>query len=226
MFKKPQSYRDLVYPDRATFDLVDSLVTGHHPFPDTGKCGLVIYGPYGTGKTTLANLLPNEFELQRGNPEGVTPLRLSIQTSGNGPAVIKNIEKATSLVPWGTQHYVILDEVDNLGASSMSSLKGVMNVPGTVFFMTTNYLEDIDPGVLSRSYLIPMTPPPPAQWLPVCLTALSNAGVTQNVSQAALTNVVASCNGDVRELAAQLRIIANRLKAAAPISQPPPITTP
>lgn len=226
MLNKPKSYRDLVYCDQATFNVVDDFVTGRHPFPETGKTGLILYGPYGTGKTTLANLLPNDLELARGNSEGVVPHRFAIQSGENGPAVIQSIDTMTSVMPFGTQHYVILDEVDNLGPSTMTSLKGVMNVPGTVFLLTTNNLDKIDQGVISRSHLIRMTPPPPAQWLPICQQALKDAGVVQTVPQAALTKAIAQCNGDVRELATQLRKIAIGLLAAAPATSSVASTTP
>ena len=47
----PQTYKDFVFADPATERLLDYLVINAEAFPANGKTGLLLYGPYGTGKT-------------------------------------------------------------------------------------------------------------------------------------------------------------------------------
>ena len=62
-------------------------------------------------------------------------------------------------------HYVVLDEVDLLTDAAKASFKALMNRTNVVFIMTTNHLNEVDPGVQNRSVLIDMNVPPPQQTL-------------------------------------------------------------
>ena len=62
----PTSYKDIVYPSDKVEQLVDDIATNQIRFPANDKTGLLIHGEYGTGKTTLAKLLPNSMILPRG----------------------------------------------------------------------------------------------------------------------------------------------------------------
>lgn len=47
-------------------------------------------------------------------------------------------------------HYFIFDEVDNLTDGAQKALKAFLNTPDIVCVLTTNYLEQIDKGLLNR----------------------------------------------------------------------------
>ena len=138
---------------------LESLLDQTLPFPSTGVNGLVLFGLHGTGKTTLARLLPGLLETAKVDPASahMAPGALvdtqspndhynPCQQGQNGLTLIQVIESTTSFVAWNASglHYVILDEVDLLTAAAMTSFKSVMNRKNVVFIMTTNHLEKID----------------------------------------------------------------------------------
>ncbi len=54
----PTSLDEIVISDVLSKDLLTKIVNKVIPFPAFGKCGIILHGPYGTGKTTLGKLIP------------------------------------------------------------------------------------------------------------------------------------------------------------------------
>ncbi len=98
---------------------------------------------------------------------------------------------------------------------TQQTLKAAMNWEHTVFIMTTNYIEKIDAGVKSRSYLIQMDAAAPAAWLPIVrrVIAASGAAVPPDSS---LLPIIASCNGNARDMvSAAVRVAIEAQREAA-----------
>lgn len=214
MASGPKSYHQIVYPSTAIYQKMHNLVVGAIPFPANGKSGILIHGPNGTGKTTLAELLPEAMEQVRsGNSPSVS--FLPVKTGNNGPALVQQADNIASTMPLhGRFQYIIFDEVDNLGAAAMTSLKLVMNPPSAIFILTTNNLDKIDLGVRSRSHMIPMTVPPPNAWLLRCHAVLQNHGIQKMPSDDTLLPIIASCGGDARNIMDQMDALALEMQAA------------
>jgi hypothetical protein len=102
----------------------------------------------------------------------------------------------------------------DLGAAAMTSLKLVMNPPSAIFILTTNNLDKIDPGVRSRSHMIPMTVPPPNAWLLRCHAVLQNHGIQKMPSDDTLLPFIASCGGDARNIMDHMDALALEMQAA------------
>ena len=102
-----------------------AVLDGTINFPGNGITGLLLYGIPGSGKTTMAELLPGWLETAKtsnyllNNPVGhiVDLTQATFATHAcaqgqNGASVMQNIQNTTSLVSFNTSnlHYVVLDE--------------------------------------------------------------------------------------------------------------------
>jgi replication-associated recombination protein RarA len=195
---EPKSVADIVFAEEDKKLLVQDLINGSHPFPLAGKNGILLYGVPGTGKSALANLLPNALEAERGKGPAYERIERIFPTN-NGVALMAKLEQQAILYPAANHHYFVLDEVDNLSPVAMSTLKSVMNIPQTIFIMTTNHFEKIEAGIRNRCHCIAFNAAPAAKWLQLARRMLADAGVTK-IADETLVKLIASCNGSARDI--------------------------
>jgi DNA polymerase III delta prime subunit len=179
VIEKPSSLDDFVLIPETRAKL-EAVIDGTVSFPANGVSTLLLYGSFGTGKTTMAYLLPGWLETTK----TTDALRIisvgkltdtqspyydfhSCAQGQNGANLISTIQQRCSLVSLNTSnlHFVILDEVDNLTVAAHASLKAVMNYTHVVFIITTNNLDKVDKGIINRSILLNMNAAPTNAWV-------------------------------------------------------------
>ena len=219
----PQCLNDFALQPTSRYRL-ESIIDQTLAFPDNGVCGLLFHGLHGTGKTTIANLMPGLIETSRttGALLNCPPGDL-VDTTGalydfhpcasgqNGAALIQSIQNKTSFIAFNSSnlHFLILDEIDNLTDLAQASLKAIMNRTNVVFIMTTNHLHKVDLGIQNRSVIIDMNMPPPACWRPILARVFTRSGLTPPSDQVLDQTVVAG-RGSARSIFSDVVLSANR----------------
>jgi len=219
----PQCLSDFALQPTSRYRL-ESIIDQTLAFPDHGVCGLLFHGLHGTGKTTIANLMPGLIETSRttrdldlclpGDLVATVDALYDFHpcASGqNGAALIQSIQNKTSFIPFNGSnlHFLILDEIDNLTDLAQASLKAIMNRTNVVFIMTTNHLHKVDPGIQNRSVLIDMNVPPPACWRPILARVFTRVGLQPPTDQILDQTVVAG-RGSARSIFSDVVLSANR----------------
>lgn len=199
---EPKCIDDILFGDLVAKARIDNLVSGAMPFPVSGTSGILLYGVWGTGKTTLARMLPAALEFAKAAHELSMEYEFVECKQGiTGPQLMALLENITNKVSFNASglHYIIIDEVDNLTSEAQKSLKSVLNTTRAVFVLTTNYPNRLDRGLMDRCEKIEMNAPNAMQLSDLITRMGNDMGV--KFTQQEIANVSNGCNGSIRNLA-------------------------
>ena len=208
---EPTSLNDIIFGNPESKLRIYDIVTGAEPLPASGKSGIVLYGAWGTGKTTVATMLPDAIEKGRTQEELVISADLiRCQQGFNGPQVIDLISRIldkNSLNASGL-HYIIIDEVDLLTKSAQESLKSAMNTNRCIFILTTNYIAELDRGLLDRCVLVEMNAAKNEQLLPLAHQIAAKEGI--ELTDEELLPTIKAANGSFRNFTHNVERLVRR----------------
>ena len=213
---EPKTINDIIWGNAESRLRIEDIVSGAEALPYCGKSAILLYGVFGTGKTTLANLLPNAIEKGRSNEDlAIEADFIACQQGFNGPQVMSLIERVLSKTSFNASglHYFVLDEVDNLTKLAQQSLKSALNTNRGIFILTTNNISELDKGLKDRCVLVEMNAAAISDYLPLAKNLVSDMGVVMNDDD--LLPTISAAKGSLRNLIHNVERLARR-------SNPPP----
>lgn len=214
---EPKTIKDIIWGNAESRLRIEDIVSGAEALPYCGKSAILLYGAFGTGKTTLANLLPNAIEKGRSNEDlAIDADFIACQQGFNGPQVMSLIERVLSKTSFNASglHYFVLDEVDNLTKLAQQSLKSALNTNRGIFILTTNNISELDKGLKDRCVLVEMNAAAVSDYLPLAKNLVSDMGVV--MSDDDLLPTISAAKGSLRNLIHNVERLARR-------SNPPPL---
>ena len=213
---EPKTINDIIWGNTESRLRIEDIVSGAEALPYCGKSAILLYGVFGTGKTTLANLLPNAIEKGRADEDlAIEADFIACQQGFNGPQVMSLIERVLSKTSFNASglHYFVLDEVDNLTKLAQQSLKSALNTNRGIFILTTNNISELDKGLKDRCVLVEMNAAAINDYLPLAKNLVSDMGVV--MSDDDLLPTISAAKGSLRNLIHNVERLARR-------SNPPP----
>lgn len=215
----PNCLDDFLFSNPADRKKLELILQRKLPFPFGGKSGILLHGTWGTGKSTLAKLLPGLLEtafsgtwdMSQGVGQMPAPVpdhcQVEVFRCGGGlssTTISQTVAKLNNhLNFWhhSRHDYFVFDEMDRLTIGAQQSLRSTMDLPRCMFFFTTNYLSKIDPGIVNRCHLVEMNQiTTPTAYVPLGQSILQNMGVAVGVvSDTTLMGLAAKARGSLRD---------------------------
>ena len=192
----PKTLQEFVFPNAEVCELAMAYASGELQAP------LLLYGPSGTGKTALQQLLPDAIEKTKASVNNVKCADLKTASD------IHDLYGRNKLLnrlytPNGQRYnYQIIEEFSMTKKSLSDAMKVELDATlGTdMTILSTNRFDQVDKGIISRCEVLYVPPCTPTLFLPHAKKILDDVGIA--VDQQMLfdrLSVVYTLHGDNRK---------------------------
>jgi DNA polymerase III delta prime subunit len=200
----PQSVHDIIVSSPQSRSTLQRLVAGTYPLPSERSAVIVLSGPYGSGKTCLARLLPDALERAYGSPPSSTnPVPysyLDCRSGASGRSILARLEELTTFSPAGnaSRFYLICDEIDNLSKSAQEAIYQLTYRSNIVWILTTNYRSRIDYRLLATGIDILLDAPSKAHLAKLAINIAKHFDLSISTEEA--HQIALACHGSWRQV--------------------------
>lgn len=215
----PNCLDDFLFSNATDKRTLELILSRKMPFPFGGKTGILLHGTWCTGKTTLAELLPELLETAHlgtwdisarvGQMPASEPSHTQTEVfrCGGGlgsTTIIQTVNNFNNRMPvwhFSKHDYFVLDEVERLTIGAQQSLRSPMGLKRCMFFLTTNYLSKVDQGIVNRCHLIEMNQiTTPSAYVPMGQAILVSMGLKPNtLPTKQLQQIAINARGSIRD---------------------------
>ncbi len=195
----PKDLQSVVWQDTKTEKQIMNYAYGNIFRP------LILHGPVGTGKTTIAELLPSAIEPTIQSPD-IKVLNAGIDRNITAINKIFGPSKMTGGMNKSGLKVFVFDEAEGIKDDAFLALRGIMprlQTMDILFIFTTNNLAVLPTAIKSRATCIKIDYAPPQQWLPRAQWILEEEGHPR--SQEQLLPIIQAAKGDSRVILQNLQ---------------------